>query len=182
MDTKLWACADLDGKITTLVRLDADALKTFTEHYKRLGFTVIRDAPEWLRVGEHHYINGEFVIPPHIPRGDKKRTLTGMRERAITQPIAYAGARFDADEKALRNLQIWQTQLAAGTALPEGFVWRDADNVDHPCSAEFLNGLGAAITCRATRVYQKSWALKAQLDAAATPEEVAALDITTDWP
>lgn len=105
----------------------------------------------------------------------KKAALDDEREQRGAAPIAYADATFDADATALRNVEGWQLQLARGLDLPEGFVWRDFTNVDHPADAAFLDGLGQAITLRGTVLYQQAWTLKAAVDAATTVEEVEAV-------
>lgn len=106
----------------------------------------------------------------------QKVLIDAARVERTHAPIEYAGALFDADDTAIRNVSGWQTQLAAGVALPDGFVWRDATNVDHPADAAFVNGLGAAITLRGTALYAQAWALKAQIDAAETKEAVQAIN------
>lgn len=108
----------------------------------------------------------------------RKAVIDAERATRTLEPITYAGASFDADDVAMRNVSGWQTQLAAGASLPPGFVWRDADNADHPADAAFINGLGAAITLRGTMLYAQSWALKAAIDAATTKAEVGAVT----WP
>lgn len=105
-----------------------------------------------------------------------------QRERCNQQPIAYAGTRFDADDKAQRNISAWQTQLAAGAVLPPGFVWRDFYNVDHPCDAAFINGMGAAVTMRGTLLYAAGWAHKAAINALTTVEAVMAYPLDAGWP
>lgn len=112
----------------------------------------------------------------------RKREIDAERERRNTLPIAYGGSLFDADATALRNIAGWQTQLAAGAVLPEGFVWRDADNVDHPADAAFLNGLGAAITLRGTALYQAAWTHKANIAALTDIDAIIGYDVTANWP
>ncbi len=111
-------------------------------------------------------------------KADRKAAIDAEMERRKSEPIEYAGSLFDADRTARENVAGWQTQLGAGVALPEGFVWRDAANVDHPADAAFVNGLGAAITLRGTVLYATAWALKAAVDAAMTAAEVEAVK----WP
>jgi hypothetical protein len=108
----------------------------------------------------------------------KRAEIDQERERRIVLPFVFDGIEFDGDVASQRNIQGWQTQIANGVALPEGFTWRDAANIDHPADAAFVNGLGAAITTRGTLVYRQSWLLKAAVEAAATAEEVQAIT----WP
>lgn len=104
------------------------------------------------------------------------------RERRGHLPVVYAGALFDADERAQRNVAAWQTQLAGGAALPDGFVWRDAANADHPAGPAFVNGLGVAITLRGTLLYRAAWAHKSAINALTDFDAVMAYDLTGGWP
>lgn len=108
----------------------------------------------------------------------KNAEIDAERERRGALPVDYAGTQFDADATALRNVTGWQLQIARGMAIPSGFMWRDFNNVDHPCDAAFLDGLGAAITLRGTGLYQQAWTLKASVDAATTVPDVEAIS----WP
>jgi hypothetical protein len=112
----------------------------------------------------------------------RKAEVDIERERRGYLPIAYAGSTLDADAKAQRNISSWQVQIAAGVQVPSGFVWRDANNVDHAADAAFINGLGAAITIRGTLLYQAAWTHKANIQALTTVEDILAYDITTGWP
>lgn len=115
----------------------------------------------------------------------KNQEVERERERRNNLPIRYAGAKFDADGRAQRNVQAWQIQITAGVAIPPGFMWRDADNQEHPADAAFINGLGAAITMRGTQLYRASWAHKASIQALADSGDgtsLLAYDITTGWP
>ena len=121
-------------------------------------------------------------IRPFVdPRTEKRRQADALRDQKLTALIPYRGAMFDADATAIRNISGWQTQIAAGVTLPPGFVWRDADNIDHPADADFINGLGAAITLRGSLLYQAAWAHKANIDA--LPDHVVEMyDVTASWP
>lgn len=115
-------------------------------------------------------------------RASRKQHIDAEREQRNALPIAYQGALFDADIQAQRNISAWQTQLAAGAVLPADFVWRDANNVNHPADAAFVHGLGAAITLRGTQLYQAAWAHKVALDALTSMNAILAYDVTTGWP
>lgn len=116
---------------------------------------------------------------------DKRSAADAERERRGYLPITYAGALFDADAKAQRNISAWLVQVSSGTGLPAGFVWRDYDNNDHSCDAAFLSGLGGAITVRGTQLYQVCWAHKAEIERIAGTGDFDALlayDVTAGWP
>jgi hypothetical protein len=110
-----------------------------------------------------------------------KTKINLERERRNELPIQYQNITWDADPQSQRNVSAWMATLAAGSTLPQGFVWRAADNVNHQADADFVNGLGTAMTLRGTQLYQASWAKKSELDALATVELVNAYDVTTGW-
>lgn len=112
----------------------------------------------------------------------RKVEIERERERRNTLPIEYAGAAFDADALSQRNVSAWQTQIANGLAVPPGFVWRDADNIDHAADAAWINGLGAAMTERGTALYVASWAHKAAIAALPSVAAVIAYDVDSGWP
>lgn len=111
----------------------------------------------------------------------KKDQITQLRETKNLEPITYQNSLFDCDETAQRNIQAWTTNINAGTNPPEGFVWRDYNNVDHAANASFVLGLNAAVVARGTQLYQTSWTKKAEVDALTTAEQVNAYDVTTGW-
>lgn len=110
-----------------------------------------------------------------------KTKIDDLREIKIYEKILYNGSYFDADEKAIRNIGNWQIQLAAGASVPRNFVWRDADNIDHPADASFINGLGEAITLRGSLFYQVAWQHKANIEQLTTVAEIEAYDINIGW-
>lgn len=110
-----------------------------------------------------------------------KQKINLERERRNELPIQYQNIVWDADPQSQRNVSAWMATLAAGGTLPQGFVWRAADNVNHAADAAFVNGLGTAMTLRGTQLYQASWIKKAELDALTTVEAVNAYDVTTGW-
>lgn len=116
---------------------------------------------------------------------DMRGAVDAERERLGYLPIEHAGALFDADAKAQRNITAWQMQIAAGAPVPSGFMWRDASNTDHPADAAFINTLGAAITLRGTLLYQAAWAHKAAIKVLAEAGDFDALltyDVAAGWP
>ena len=114
---------------------------------------------------------------------DRKAEVDSIRRDRLDMPIAYAGSLFDADATARLNVSGWQTQLLAGMSLPEGFVWRDADNVDHPADASFINGLGAAMVGRGTTLYRSAWLHKQNIEGLASADlsVILSYDVSSGW-
>ena len=136
---------------------------------------------------EKHYVwdnaTDGWIDPSPLTVLKKKKSdeITQMRERRNLSPITYQNVLFDADEEAQRNVSAWMVNIAAGQNPPSGFVWRAYDNTNHPADADFVVGLGNAITMRGTYLYQQSWIKKAEVAALTTSEDVRAYDVTTGW-
>jgi hypothetical protein len=114
-------------------------------------------------------------------KADKVEAINVERERRGVLPITFQSIEWDADELSQRNISAWMASIAAGVAIPTGFVWRAADNTNHAADADFVNGLGAAITLRGTVLYQVSWGKKAAVNALTTVDAVKAYDVTAGW-
>lgn len=108
------------------------------------------------------------------------------RERRGILPIEFNGSLWDVDEKGLRNIKGWLDTLRFNKTIPAGFVWRDANNIDHPFSTGeelevTLSGIHAATIYRATGLYQTAWAKKAEVNALTTVPQTIAYDINIGW-
>lgn len=108
-------------------------------------------------------------------RGQLKKKVEQIRDRLISSPILYNESLYDADERAITNLQMWR-----GEILPDGFVWRDADNQDHIINSEFIDNLLFTIAVRGTHLYQVSWSKKSEIDAL-DYEGLMSFDIDSGW-
>jgi hypothetical protein len=114
-------------------------------------------------------------------KNQKKNLISTLRETKNLEPITYNNMLFDCDAQAQRNIQAWVTNINAGINPPQGFVWRDYNNVDQPADANFILGLNAAVVARGTQMYQTSWNKKAEVDALTTIEQVNSYDINAGW-
>ena len=134
----------------------------------------------------HVWQNGGWVdsrpAPTLAEEKEKKSVAINVeRERRGVLPITFQGIEWDADNIAQRNISAWMAAIAAGVTIPTGFVWRATDNTNHAADADFVNGLGAAITLRGTLLYQTSWGKKAEVAALTTVDAVKAYDVTAGW-
>lgn len=172
---------DLPSIVISDTEFDFSAPHDDVMHYVDQG-QLIRSEPRPNEFNEWSWITKEWIPSIDSAKSKKKDEVERERERRNQLPIAYAGAVFDADTTAMRNISGWQVQLAAGATLPTGFAWRDHYNINHPADADFVNGLGAAITTRGTQLYVAAWQHKANLDALTTVEEVIAYDLAQGWP
>jgi hypothetical protein len=101
--------------------------------------------------------------------------LTDNRDAAIASGVDHAGHLWDSDERSRANLTATVAAVAAGIPLPAGFTWRTADNQDVALTSAELLALGAAMLAHVNTCYQRSWALKAEINAAASAAEIDAV-------
>jgi hypothetical protein len=107
--------------------------------------------------------------------------INNRREREIESGFAYSGHTWDCDDRAQMAILMRALLLIAGTALPVGFTWRDADNNDVAMTgAEFRAFVGALVS-HVAYCYDNARALKNQTKNATTVAEVIAIDVASGW-
>ena len=94
-------------------------------------------------------------------------------EADVNADIAYMNTTFQADQKS--QDMITKVLAASGGKLPAGFFWLDALNNHVPMTFADLQGLANAILLRGQQLFAKYQQLKAQVNAATTPDEVNAI-------
>jgi len=116
------------------------------------------------------------IAPDNLTRAKTTKRNEINRERAwrCTWNVAALGYVWQADmaSQDLLNKAI----MLASNGLPLPSVWRTVDNYDMPItSINDLLAIAGAIGVQTQTAYSTSWTLKAQVDAATTVEEVAAV-------
>ncbi len=126
--------------------------------------------------------------PGEVPGAElsQQKALAIGRVAQKRDQIAAGGAdtpsgRVDTTDRSITIIQ-GLVQLAAigGEAFQETF--RRADNTDVEVDASAMIGIGIAVGQFIAAVYRRSWDLKTEIDAAATLEELAAIDVAAGWP
>lgn len=123
----------------------------------------------------------QTIVPaPELPtleqyKAGKAAAVDAYRAKVLAAGVMYLTNRFDSDQQSILNLNTVVNLITAGQALPHGFVWRSADNVDVPFTSTDIVSLLSIMVMTANRVYQSSWAVKALISAATTTEELAAI-------
>lgn len=143
--------------------------------------------PEWAASYRPWLEAGNDPDPPIAAAGptiEERRAVAiarvnAMRDRAIGLGVEWAGHRWDSDARSRANLTGAVVAVSAGVPLPADFAWRTADNVDVRLGPAPLVELGAAMLAFVNACYARSWALKAEIDAAEAPE---AIDLEAGWP
>ncbi|MGE8629453.1 DUF4376 domain-containing protein [Achromobacter denitrificans] len=108
----------------------------------------------------------------------KKGAISAACSKMIDRGFAYDGHRYDSDLISRTNIIGTAAHIQGGSKLPEGFTWRTADNENVPMTEEGVRALGAALLAHVNAQYEISWALKAAVDAAASPEAI----VSISWP
>ena len=109
-----------------------------------------------------------------------KTKINVHRDGLAQGGIIFNGSPFQTDATALSNLSYWHIQILSGAVLPENFVWRDANNLDHPADSNFIKDLSLAITERNTQLYSASWVNKDNIEALTSVPAVEAFEAV--WP
>lgn len=105
----------------------------------------------------------------------RKTQLNEEREAALVSGVAYNGYTFDTDERSRSNVVGTVGAINAGIPLPTGFTWRTSDNQDVPMTEAQMVELAGLLLEHVNTTYAKSWQLKAQVDDAASIDEVDAV-------
>lgn len=105
----------------------------------------------------------------------KKQEINAACEAAIDGGFFYDGHTYDSDQRSQTNIIGTANAVTAGVPLPSGFTWRTADNQNVPMDGSGIIALGAALLAHIPAQYQRSWQLKAQVDAADTQADLDAI-------
>lgn len=142
------------------------------------------------RPSEHHafdYALKQWVDPRTLDDYKAAALQAGAAElaRRLYLPITVSGAPFDADQISRDRITHLRKRLQEGRGLPpEWMGWRDASNAMHWADATdaevlaHLTALSEAIENREQALLVTGWTLKAQIEAAATVDQVQAIA----WP
>lgn len=151
------------------------------------GRVIFPADPEWASVYRPWLEAGNDPDPPIAAAGptlEERRAVVlarvnSVRDRAIALGVEWAGHRWDSDASSRANLTGAVAAVSAGVPLPGDFTWRTADNVNVRLGPAPLVELGAAMLAFVNACYARSWALKAEIEAADAPE---AVDLESEWP
>lgn len=141
----------------------------------------IVDVPEPVRPDDRLYfvnenVDGTYTTIPRDPeqllasaQATQIKIIEDAYDLAIQQPVDYLSTTFQADKDS-RDLVV--ASLSAG-AVPAGFFWLDANNVQVPMTYAQLQGMAGAMLTQGQMAFVKKTSLKAQIRAATTTAAVA---------
>lgn len=136
------------------------------------------DAPDDV-AHDTHVFDGATVVAKPGPSLDaikaaRRAAVNIARDAACVADVTVNGKAWQADA---RSQQMLASAIAlAGAGLPLPASWRARDNSNMPVTglADLL-AIAGAMAAQTQAAYEKSWALKAQIDAATTAAEVEAV-------
>ncbi len=122
-------------------------------------------------------VPGELPEPATPPldglKAAKRTEINDACLAAIDGGFEHDGHAYDSDERSKSNIIGTATGVTAGIPLPDGFTWRTHDNQDIPMDGPGVIALGASLLQHISAQYARSWQLKAQIDAAESPPDLA---------
>ena len=122
--------------------------------------------------------SGQFVNPSlslDEVRTRRKDYVNEQLALALYSGIEYDGNIYDSTQDSRAAISAEYNGVNNGYILPVDFVWRIADNTLIPFSEADVNNLGHLMLDHGFEQMSKSWALKADIDAATTETEVNAV-------
>lgn len=101
-------------------------------------------------------------------------TIKAERDTRETQGFPYLGKVIDSDSRSVQriNTAVQAAQAAAGVGAPFEVSWTSQDNSGLPLDAMGMMGMPVALATYANSLHETARTLRAQIDAATTPEEV----------
>lgn len=104
-----------------------------------------------------------------------KKNLNLSRDASIFGGFPWNGYVFDSDITSVAWMVGTCSAINAGVQLPPDFTWRTKNNEDVLMSSADMLELATTLMGFVNYQFRKSWLLKSQVDAATTPEEIAAI-------
>ncbi len=142
-----------------------------------------------MKIGE--YINGQTVVrdmteeelaayAPKVEelRAAKNEEINSARAVANLSTFPHEGKRFACDSLSRSDIDGVANHIALFDSFPEGFPggWKAVDNSMLPLAdIDAFRAMYASMTAQGAENFNHSQELKAQLAAASTPEEIAAI-------
>jgi len=139
------------------------------------------------------YVNGELVdltpeeeaehvaqveISFDLLRATKNLEINAARAAANLSTFPHAGWRFACDALSRSDIDGVANHVALFGAFPKGFLggWKAVDNTMMPMpDVDAFRAMYASMTAQGAENFMRSQSLKAQLENASTPEEIAAI-------
>jgi hypothetical protein len=123
---------------------------------------------DWIAAGNQPAI---FDNSLNELKAAKKQEFEQHYNAVVVSPIVYMGHTFQCDVASQERMK---AVIAAGL-VPDGFFWRDMENINVPMTFEDLRGLVIAQLARGFAAREKLFVLKDAVTAATTHADVQAI-------
>ena len=138
----------------------------------------------WVNYRANEARDGVELIPPADPdmealRAAKNAEINMWRGAANLSTFPHAGKRIACDELSRSDIDGVANHIALFEAFPVGFPggWKATDNAMIPLpDVDAFRAMYASMTAQGTENFNHSQSLKAALEQATTPEEIAAIE------
>lgn len=117
----------------------------------------------------------QWTLPITTAKSNQRTIIKSACAAAIDGGFDYQGSRYQSDIVSRSAITDRMALIAAGVAVPAGFVWRTADNVNTTMDASDFTGLSQAMVAHVYSQRTKSWSLIEAIDAATTRAAVEAI-------
>jgi hypothetical protein len=110
-------------------------------------------------------------------KSDQWELMKAARETAEFGGFTWDGSDFDSDSESQRKIQgaVQMALIAAAASQPFSIDWTLADNTVRTLSGADMINVGLAMGTFVSGIYEQGRALREQIDAATTPEQVQAI-------
>lgn len=133
--------------------------------------------------------DGGSIVPETVADLDSQKArrwaeVKVRRDLAIDGGVETPSGIFDSNETSRTNLlgAIQAASIAKAAGQPFTITWTMRDNTDVDLDADTLIAAGLTIMSFVDACHARARALRSEIIAAADETELAAIDITADWP
>lgn len=154
------------------------------EHVARMIVINEEQAGAWVNYRANEARDGIELVPPAVVdlatlKASKNEQINAWRAAANLSTFPHAGKQISCDALSRSDIDGVANNIALFGVFPEGFPmgWKTTDNTMIPLAdVDAFRAMFASMTAQGTENFNHAQALKVQLAAAITPEDVAAIE------
>lgn len=102
----------------------------------------------------------------------KQDQVNAKRAERLAEGYAFEDSTFATDPQSIANMTAVLAAIGAGVDLPDGFAWRDQNNVNVPMDAETFKRFAGGLLARVNQIYTQSWSKKDEIETSGTPASI----------
>ena len=135
-------------------------------------------------IGAGGYLKGGVIVSDPTPVETLRATMMSrverLRDAAIHDGCETPSGRVDSDDASIRNIlgSVQTASLAKMAGQLFSIDWRMADNEIVILDADEMIAMGVAVMAHVKGCYERSWTLKAAIEACQDEVSLVALDLT----